>query len=143
DDELPDLRRPVRILRRLCADARALGEVLIAPHVDDLVQGADFGVPEGGERRVLLPVLVGLAVPLLHLGEAPGLERVRPELVDHRRPPFPWRGDVLLRGTALPRRVCASVPETSRSRPSRPESSSAADPAKLSLDRAAVRAVPT
>src|SRR5581483_1762630 len=83
-DELADLGRPVGVLGRLGADARPLGQVLVAPHVDDLVERPDLGVPEGGQRRVLLAVLVGLSVALLDLGQAAGLERVGAELVDHR-----------------------------------------------------------
>src|SRR5262249_49702428 len=63
-DELLDLRRPVRILRRLGADARALREVLVPPNVDDLVERPDLRVQEGRQRGVLLALLVRLAVPL-------------------------------------------------------------------------------
>src|SRR5258705_1894162 len=117
DDEVTDLGGPVRILGGLGPDARALGEILVAPHMDDLVERADLGAPEGGERRVLLAVLVGLAVALLHLGQAAGLERVGPELVDHRRSPIlrlywyaPSRHHRPDGGT---REVCAPIPETS------------------------------
>src|SRR5581483_12395625 len=80
-----DLRRPGAVLQGLGADARALGEVLVRPHVDDLVERADLGVPEGRERRVLLAVLVRLAEPLLHFAEAAGGDAIRPNLVDHGR----------------------------------------------------------
>src|SRR3989454_7753736 len=84
-DELANLGRPVRVLRRLAPDARALGEVPVPPDVDDLVEGPDLRVPEGGQRGVLLPVLVGLAVALLDLGQAAGGDPVGSDLVDHGR----------------------------------------------------------
>ena len=55
----------------------ALGEIPVAPHVDDLVQRPDLGVPERGQLRVLLAVLVGLAVALLDLGQTPRCDAVR------------------------------------------------------------------
>jgi hypothetical protein len=38
-----------------------LADVLVGPHVDDLVQRPDLGVPERGQGRDLLALLVGLA----------------------------------------------------------------------------------
>src|SRR5437870_2491457 len=81
----PARRRPVRVLRRFAPDPRALGEVPVPPDVDDLVEGPDLRVPEGGQRGVLLPVLVGLAVALLDLGQAAGGDPVGSDLVDHGR----------------------------------------------------------
>src|SRR5205823_1124808 len=57
-NEVADLGRPARMLDRLGADARALGEVAVRPDVDDFVQRADLRVPEGSELGELLTVLV-------------------------------------------------------------------------------------
>src|SRR5204862_491524 len=51
DDEFAGVGRPALQLLRLGADAGALLEILVGPDVDDPVQRADLGVPEGGERR--------------------------------------------------------------------------------------------
>src|SRR4030095_3085157 len=83
EDEFPDLGRPVRILHRLGANAGALGQVGIGPHLNDFVEGADLRVPERGEGRVLLAVLVRLGIALLDLSQATGLQGVGPELIDH------------------------------------------------------------
>jgi hypothetical protein len=53
--------------------------------VDDLVEGPDFGVEEGRELGVLLPMFVGFPVTLLDFGEATDLEPVGADLVDHWR----------------------------------------------------------
>jgi hypothetical protein len=53
--------------------------------VDDLVEGADLRVEEGGELGVLLPVFVGFPVTLFGFGEATDLEPVGADLVDHGR----------------------------------------------------------
>src|SRR5256886_45982 len=84
-DELANLGRPVGVLRRLAPATRTLREVRVPPDVDDLVEGPDLRVPEGGQRGVLLPVLVGLAVALLDLGQAAGGDPVGSDLVDHGR----------------------------------------------------------
>jgi len=63
----------------------ALGEITVAPHVDDLVERPDLGVPEGGQLGVLLAVLVALAESLLDLGQASRGDAIRPDLVDHAR----------------------------------------------------------
>src|SRR5262249_57881208 len=67
------------------ADAGTLREIGVRPHLHDLVEGANLRVPERGEGRVLLAVLVGFAVALLDLGQAARLEGVGPDLVDHGR----------------------------------------------------------
>src|SRR5207247_9962369 len=82
-DDLANLGRPVRVLRRLAPDARALAEVPVPPDVDDLVEGSDLRVPEGGQRGVLLAVLVGLAEALLDLGQAARGDPIGSDLVDH------------------------------------------------------------
>src|SRR6185369_4154338 len=99
-DELGDLGRPVARLHRLRPQAVALADVLVGPHVDDLVQRSDLGVPERGERRDLLAVLVGLAEALLDLGETAHLHAVRADLVDHVPTPFPLRELPALRSAA-------------------------------------------
>ena len=60
--EFGGLGRPLAaaFLERGLADPRALLEVLVGPDVDDLVEGADLGVPERGELREFLAGLVGL-----------------------------------------------------------------------------------
>src|SRR5437660_9717681 len=55
DDEFAGVGRPALQLLRLGADAGALLEILVGPDMDDPVQRADLGVPEGGERRQLGP----------------------------------------------------------------------------------------
>src|SRR5207245_9413901 len=82
-DELLDAGVPLRILRRLAADALALGEVLVRPHVDDLVERPDLRVPEREQLRVLLAVLVRLAETLLDLGQAAWSDLIGADLVDH------------------------------------------------------------
>src|SRR5262249_32019254 len=67
----------------LRADAGPFGQIPVWPHLHDLVEGTDLRVPEGRKGRVLLPVLVRLAIALLDLGQAAGLERVGADLVDH------------------------------------------------------------
>src|SRR5213594_3725096 len=99
-DELANLGRPVRVLRRLAPDARALGEVPVPPDVDDLVEGPDLRVPEGGQRGVLLAVLVGLAEALLDLGQAAWGDPIGSDLVDH--------GGLLSRRAPFGRTSCAS-----------------------------------
>src|SRR5438132_9977234 len=53
DDEFTGVGRPALQLLRLGADAGALLEILVRPDMDDPVQRADLGVPEGGEWRQL------------------------------------------------------------------------------------------
>src|SRR6202011_6327991 len=60
-DEFADVGRPAFELLRLGADPGALLEILVGPHMDDPVQRADLGVPEGGERRQLGAGRQGLA----------------------------------------------------------------------------------
>src|SRR5207245_9729020 len=81
-DELLDLRRPVRLLRGLAADARTIGEILVSPDVDDLVEWPDLGVQERRELRILLPVLVSVAEALLDLSQAAGRDLVGVDLVN-------------------------------------------------------------
>src|SRR5687767_12243296 len=50
-DELSDLRRPDAVLHRGGTDLVALGQVLVAPDVNDLVERSDLGVPERGQLR--------------------------------------------------------------------------------------------
>jgi hypothetical protein len=83
--EFRGIGRPLAgaFLDRGVADLPALLEVLVRPHVDDLVQRPDLGVPIGGELRVFLAVLVGLPEALLHLGQRLRLDVVGSHLVDH------------------------------------------------------------
>ena len=78
-----DLGRPVGVLAGLGADAVALLHVLVAPDVDDLVQRADFGVPEGGDGRVLFAVGQRLGEGFLGLGHGAGFEVVGADFVYH------------------------------------------------------------
>ena len=78
-----DLGRPVGILASLGADAVALFDAFIAPDVDNLVQGADFGVPESGDGGILLAVGQRLGKGFLGLGDGAGLEVIGADFVDH------------------------------------------------------------
>ena len=70
---------------RLAANARAIGEILVPPDVDDLVERSDLGVQERRELGVFLAVLVGVAETLLDLGEAAWSDLVGADLVNHVR----------------------------------------------------------
>src|SRR6185312_13274999 len=93
-DELANVGRPAFELLALGADAGALLEIGVGPDVDDPVQRADLGVPEGGERRQFGARRQGLAKPLLGLCDRAGLQSVRAEFDDHGVPPgVLWHGD--------------------------------------------------
>ena len=83
-DELADVGRPALELLRLGADAGALLEALIGPDMDDPVQRADFGVPEGGERRQLRPRRQRLAEALFDGRDRARLHGIGAEFDDHR-----------------------------------------------------------
>ena len=57
--------------------------------MDDLVQGADLGVPKGGERGNLRPRRQRRAEALLELGDRAGLQGIGAHFDDH--------GHILLR----------------------------------------------
>src|ERR1700758_5701946 len=59
------LRGPLAALARLLADAHALVEVLVGPHVDPLVQPAELRAPADDQGRELLALGHRLA-PRLH-----------------------------------------------------------------------------
>src|SRR6267143_4589723 len=82
-DELLDAGVPLRVLRRLAADALTLAQILVRPHVDDLVEWPDLRVPEREQLRVLLAILVRLAETLLDLGQAAWSDAIGTDLVDH------------------------------------------------------------
>src|SRR5262249_17426999 len=65
------------------ADLVALGEVLVAPDVDDLIERPDLGVPERSQLGILLPGLVGFAEALLDFGDRVRLYAVSPDLIEH------------------------------------------------------------
>src|SRR5439155_23858686 len=64
DFELPHIGRPALELCRLLPQPGARPEVVIGPDMDHPVERADFGVPEGGERRNLRPHRQGLSKTL-------------------------------------------------------------------------------
>src|SRR5262245_49242240 len=74
----------VLVLRHRIAHGRALLEILVRPDVDDLVERAEVGVPEGAELGVLLAKRLALREAILELGHGSGAQRVGANLVDHR-----------------------------------------------------------
>src|SRR6185437_9606753 len=60
-DELANRRRPAFFFLRRGADIRPMLEIVVSPDMDDLVQRADFAVPERGELAVLFPDRQGFA----------------------------------------------------------------------------------
>src|ERR1700730_18600078 len=83
DDEFTGVGRPALQLLRLGADAGALLEILVRPDMDDPVQRADLGVPEGGEWRQLGAHRQCRAEPLLELGNRPGLQGIGAHFDNH------------------------------------------------------------
>src|SRR5205823_4467665 len=75
--------RPGRLFGGLFADPGARCHVLIRPDMDDLVQGADFGVPEGSERRQFRAVRQCLGKALLEFRRGAGVEGIGAHLDDH------------------------------------------------------------
>src|SRR4029079_15828018 len=65
------------------ANLVALGEVLVAPDVDDLGELPDLGMPESGELGILLPLFVGFAEALFDRVYRRRLDRGGPDLVEH------------------------------------------------------------
>jgi hypothetical protein len=60
-----------------------VGEIVVVPDVDDLVEGADLGVEEAGQLGVLLAVLVGLPRTASPPRQASGLDLVGADPVDY------------------------------------------------------------
>src|SRR5262245_4000517 len=81
------LWRPDPHLYGFGANARALKYILVRPDVDDLVEGADFRVPEGSELGERETPRQGLTEAAQKLVERARLQRVGAKLVDHRRWP--------------------------------------------------------
>src|SRR5262250_2788513 len=84
---LPDradtrLRRPLATLARLLTDARALGGVLVRPHVHELVEPAELARPARGQRRELLADRHGLAPRLQHRRQIAGRVGIDAHLVE-------------------------------------------------------------
>ena len=83
DDEFAGLRRPDPDFDRFRADRDALLEAVVGPDMGDLVQRADFGVPERGQLRQFLPPWKRLAEALFDLGERARLQLIGPNFDDH------------------------------------------------------------
>src|SRR5205085_2962827 len=58
-------------------------EIVIGVDVDDLVQGAELGLPEGAELRVLQTRRQALLVTLGEFGHGAGAQRIGADFVDH------------------------------------------------------------
>ena len=61
----------------------AVFQAVVGPDVDDLVQGADFGVEKGGEGGDLFPARQGFAEVFLELGHAARFHVIGADFVDH------------------------------------------------------------
>src|SRR5205085_4638484 len=83
DNEFARVGRPARLFGGLFADPGARCHVLIRPDMDDLVQGADFGVPEGRERRQFRAVWQCLGKALLEFRRGAVVEGIGVHLDDH------------------------------------------------------------
>src|SRR5262249_45371662 len=83
DFEFRDIGWPALDLARLRPQPRARTEIVIGPHVYHAVERADFGVPEGGERRDLRPGRQGLGKALFKSGDRARLQRVATHLDNH------------------------------------------------------------
>src|SRR5207244_4374399 len=86
DDQITPARQLLKILvlRHRVAHRGAVLQVLVRPDVDDLVERAEVGVPEGTELRVLLAQRLPLREAVLELGHGSGAQRVGANFVDHR-----------------------------------------------------------
>ena len=66
--------------------------------MDDLVQRADLGVPEGGERRQRLAEFIGFAETFFDFAKGFGFDVVRAHFVNHglllRSVAALWSGDI-------------------------------------------------
>src|SRR5580658_10967645 len=71
-DEFADRRRPAFVLRRRGAHRGALLEAVVGPDMDDLVQRADVGVPEGGQFGVFFADWQRRAEAFFDLGQSAG-----------------------------------------------------------------------
>src|SRR5713226_8263930 len=60
-------------------------QVVVGPRVDDLIEGAEIGVPEGPQARVLFPERLPLGEALFEVRDGAGAQRVRTHFVDHAR----------------------------------------------------------
>src|SRR5262249_49858824 len=85
-DEIASARQRVELLVLLhrLTNRHPLLQAVVRPHVDDLVERAKVGVPEGAELRVLLAQRLALGEALLELGHRARTQRVGANLVDHR-----------------------------------------------------------
>jgi len=58
-------------LSGLCRDALSIRKILVGPNVNDLIQRANFGVPEGTKLGELLTVLQGRGEAFFEFWNAP------------------------------------------------------------------------
>src|SRR6266850_667864 len=72
-----------RVLCHRVAHRSAVLQVFVRPDVNDLVERAEVGVPEGAERRVLFAERLPLGEAVLELGHGSGAQGVGANFVDH------------------------------------------------------------
>ena len=82
-DELRGLGWPDAALDGIGTDLGALQRILVGPDVDDLIERANLGVPEGGEGRELQARLERIGPALQKFGQRARVQGVGAELVDH------------------------------------------------------------
>src|SRR2546425_5311765 len=85
DDQITPARQllEILVLRHRVAHRGAVLEVLVRPDVDDLVERAEVGVPEGTELGMLLAERFPLREAILELGHGSGAQGVGANFVDH------------------------------------------------------------
>src|SRR5262249_28308080 len=130
-------------------DPRAVSEIVVGVDMDDLVQRAELGLPEGAERRMLEAQRQALFVALDEFGHGAGTQCIGADFVDHggrllsgwgagRRWPAPGVSPAFARGSiaiaARPRNAASPPsPPTPRSRPLHRASRRKPGPALLPL----------
>src|SRR5262245_36728976 len=87
DDQIASAGQLLKILvlRHRVADGGAVLQILVRPGVNDLIERAKVGVPEGAELGVLLAKGLPLREAVLELGHGASAQRVGANLVDHPR----------------------------------------------------------
>src|SRR2546428_900914 len=100
DDQIPPAGQLLQpgVLRHRVAHRRTMLQVLVRPGVDDLIERAEVGMPEGTELRVLFPQRLALGKAVLEFGHGPGAQRVGSNFVNH--------GSLLIPAT-YPRTCCS------------------------------------
>ncbi|MBQ12195.1 MAG: hypothetical protein CMJ45_11685 [Planctomyces sp.] len=73
----------MRVFGSFGSDAIPLFHILIGPDVNHLVKRTDVGVPESGQRGILLPMGQGLAECFLKIGHGSRFHIVGTDFVNH------------------------------------------------------------